>query len=169
MSGPGRGDGMTAARFAVILDAYGSEKRRWPSTERAAAEALLAASPEARARLAEAARLDRVLSASTAPEPSAALRAAILQAAPKATPADSVELRRRRIGFAETGRGLWQSLVGELGGLRPAGAVLGLALLLGVAVGGALESQTGASPATASVAPLDLVQLALFDDSYGEF
>lgn len=166
MSDQGPAGPMTVTRFAAILDAYGSAARRWPEAERAAAEALLAASPEARGLLAEATRLDRVLSAATAPEPSAALRAAILQAVPKQAAAG-------RPSFAEIGRGLWQSLAGvltgELGGLRPAGAVLGAALVLGVIAGGALESRTGSSTSAASAPTLDLVQLALFDDSYGEF
>jgi hypothetical protein len=166
MSDQRPGDRMKMARFAAMLGAYGSAPRRWPATERAAAEALLAASPAARALLAEAAQLDQALSTATAPAPSAALRAAILRAAPKPAMAE-------RPGFAQTGRGLWQSLAGaltrELGGLRPAGALLGLALLLGIVAGGAVESQTGSSPSTASAPTLDLVQLALFDDSYGEF
>lgn len=166
MSDQGPGRPMTATRFAAILDAYGSAARRWPEAERAAAQALLAASPEARGLLADAARLDGVLSAATAPEPSAALRAAVLRAAPKPAVAS-------RPGFVEIGRGLWRSLAGvltgELGGLRPAGAVLGVALMLGVVAGGALESQTGASTPVASAPTLDLVELALFDDSYGDF
>lgn len=157
---------MTVTRLAAILDAYGGEARRWPAAERAAAEALLTASPEARGLLAEVTRLDQMLSAAPAPEPSAALRAAILQAAPK--PAAT-----SRPSVAEIGRGLWQSLAGvltgELGGLRPAGAVLGIALVLGVVAGGALESQTEADTSVASAPTLDLLQLALFDDSYGEF
>lgn len=166
MSDAGRVGPMTVTRFAAILDAYGGVARRWPAAERAAAEALLAASPEARGLLAEATRLDRVLSAATAPAPSATLRAAILGAAPKPVAASRPRL-------AEIGRGLWESLAGvltgELGGLRPAGAVLGIALVLGVVAGGALESQTETGTSVAAAPTPDLLQLALFDDSYGEF
>jgi hypothetical protein len=154
-------EAMSIARLQAILDAYGAAPRRWPAAERAAAEALLAASGEARALRDRAAALDRALEGPEAPQPSSALRAAILQAAPM------------RTGAAEA-PSLWRWLLGvftgELGGLRPAGAVLGVALLLGVAAGGAVETgTTGTLTADAPEQALDFVQLALFDDSYGEF
>lgn len=154
---------MAMDRFAAILDAYGAAPQRWPADERAAAESLLAASAQARALQAGAARLDDVLAGSRAPAPSAALRRAILQAAPGAA--------SRPVPAAGTLRGLWQSLAatfaGELGGLRPAAAMLGIALILGAMAGGAVEVRT-MTLATAEQ-DVDLVQLALFDDSYGEF
>jgi hypothetical protein len=158
---------MPIDRFAAILDAYGAEARRWPAAERAAAESLLAASAEAQALQAQAAQLDQLLTASVAPAPSAALRAAILQVAPRGA-------GNRPAGAAETLRGLWQALLGtltgELGGWRPAGAVLGVALLLGVAAGGTVETQSGTTSSTAATEQsVDFVQLALFDDLYSEF
>ena len=48
-------------RFRELLDAYGAEPRRWPAQERGMAEALIAASPEARALRAKAAGLDVLL------------------------------------------------------------------------------------------------------------
>jgi hypothetical protein len=48
-------------RFRELLDAYGAEPRRWPAQERGMAEALIAASPEARALRAKAAGLDVML------------------------------------------------------------------------------------------------------------
>lgn len=158
---------MSIARLQAILDAYGAESRRWPAAERMAAEALLARSAEARALRDSAAGLDLVLSISTAPQPSPALRDAILQAARRPAPAPAP-------GAADPLRTLWRSLLGaltgELGGLRPAGAVLVLALVLGAVAGGAVE--TGSADGTSvamSEQNLDFVQLALFDDSYGEF
>ena len=168
MSDHERGDGaMSVARLAAILDAYGAAPRRWPAAEREAAETLLAASAEARALRDEAARLDRVLTASLAPVPSPALRAAILQAAPRLPSAEAA-------GFTESLRGLWQTLLGtltgELGGLRPAGAVLGLALLLGMIAGGTVETQSDDTSATVAAGQnVDLTQLALFDDPYAEY
>lgn len=158
---------MPIDRFAAILGAYGAETRRWPVAERAAAESLLAASAEARELHAEAAALDRLLTASVVPAPSAALRAAILQAAPHGS-------RIQPAGAVETLRGLWQALLGtltgELGGWRPAGAVLGVALLLGVAAGGTVETRSSDTQSTAATEEsLDFVQLALFDDPYSEF
>jgi hypothetical protein len=168
MSDQGQGgQRMPIDRFAAILDAYGAEAWRWPAAERAAAESLLAASAEARALRAQAAQLDHLLTVSVAPGPSAALRAAILQAAPRGDRAQSS-------GAVETLRGLWQALLGtltgELGGWRPAGAVLGVALLLGVAAGGTVETQSSDTQSTAATEQsVDFVQLALFDDLYSEF
>jgi len=158
---------MPIDRFAAILDAYGAEPPRWPTAERAAAQSLLAVSPEAQALHASAARLDRLLTASVAPAPSAAVRAAILQAAPRGIQAPPS-------GAVETLRGLWQALLGtltgELGGWRPAGAALGVALLLGVAAGGTVGTQSsGTRSTTAAEESVDFVQLALFDDAYAEF
>lgn len=59
---------MKPARLQEILDAYGADPRRWPSVERADAEALLAHSAEARRARDEAFRLDRVLACVPAPE-----------------------------------------------------------------------------------------------------
>jgi hypothetical protein len=52
---------MKLDRFTELLDAYGAEPRRWPPAERAAAQAFLAVSAEARGRLAAAAALDALL------------------------------------------------------------------------------------------------------------
>jgi hypothetical protein len=84
---------MNETRLKRLLEAYGAESERWPPGDRQAALALLAASPAARALVAEARRLDRLLEAvpvgSTAPAATAALRRRIaaLPAAPEADPA----------------------------------------------------------------------------------
>ena len=52
---------MLLQRFRELLDAYGGDPRRWPAAERGPAAELLATSPEARALLAEATTLDRLL------------------------------------------------------------------------------------------------------------
>lgn len=153
--------GMSLARFTVIVEAYGSEPRRWPVAERAAAETLLAASAEARALRDAAAALDTALSLSRAPAPSAALRSALLQAAP------------RQDRMRPASRGSWQALpgilAGELGGLRPAGAMLGTALLLGILAGGVVGAGVAPSTEPAIDADIDVIQLAMFDDQIAEY
>lgn len=74
---------MKAERLHELADAYGADLRRWPASERAFAESLLAADPSLKAVLDEAATLDALLNAAPAPVPSAALTARILVAAPK--------------------------------------------------------------------------------------
>jgi len=73
---------MDARRLDELLDAYGADPARWPADERAAAEALLASSPELRARVTAAAQLDALLDVMPAvSEPSAALRERVLASA----------------------------------------------------------------------------------------
>jgi len=73
---------MDEIRLRQILDAYGARPERWPEAERAAARALLASSPAARAAQADAARLDALLDAAPAPPaPPAELAARIVAAA----------------------------------------------------------------------------------------
>ena len=52
---------MPLSRFAALADSYGGDIGRWPEIFRDEARALAAASAQARARLAEAARLDAAL------------------------------------------------------------------------------------------------------------
>jgi hypothetical protein len=74
---------MDEARFAILLDAYGGDPRRWPGQERAQAEAFVKAFPERAAPLLEEAlKLDAALDAfAPPPPPTALLRARILRAA----------------------------------------------------------------------------------------
>jgi ferric-dicitrate binding protein FerR (iron transport regulator) len=74
---------MDGQRFLSIVEAYGAEPRRWPAAEREAAEAFARTDPEAAGALAEAAALEAVLDASVPPQPSAATRRRILEAAPR--------------------------------------------------------------------------------------
>lgn len=82
------------ARFEVLLDAYGADPERWPEAERAAALALLQRDPDARAMRAQAARIDALLGLAEPVEPSPALVARILAAAP--APAGA---KRRPLSF----------------------------------------------------------------------
>ena len=75
---------MKAERLHELADAYGADLRRWPASERAFAESLIAADPSLKAVLDQAAALDALLDAAPRPVPSAALKARILAAAPRA-------------------------------------------------------------------------------------
>lgn len=79
---------MDRTRFAALAEAWGGRIERWPTDERDAAWRFLAEAGEvAQALLAGALDLDEALEALRPPQPSAALRAAILAAAPRPRPA----------------------------------------------------------------------------------
>ena len=54
---------LTLRRFEALVDTYGADPHRWPQELRVDAQALLSASPEARALLTEARALDDVIDA----------------------------------------------------------------------------------------------------------
>lgn len=105
---------MDRERFATLLDAYGSDFRRWPADTRAAAAAYSAQNADAAALLAEARKLDAVLeSARENAQPSADLAARILASAPQAQrPAFD-----RRAMFALAACAVFGVLIGYGGGL----------------------------------------------------
>ncbi len=73
---------MTPDRFLTLVAAYGADRRRWPETERAAAEAFTATEAEmTRPALAEADDIDALLHASATPRVSMALRDKVIAAA----------------------------------------------------------------------------------------
>jgi anti-sigma-K factor RskA len=145
-------DRMTLERLQAILDAYGTSPARWPAAERAAATALLERSEAARAMLAAAADLDRLLDSAPTLTPSPELHAVVLARAPRAgVPA--------RLGLAAR----WRDFVAGLGGWRLAGPVLAASLVLGIVSGGWLARQAAAE------APPDLLALAQLDDSVAEY
>ncbi len=75
---------MNRERFDHLLEAYGADFRRWPAEERAAGEAFGAAhAGEVAGAMAAARGLDSALDAAVAGEPTPALSARILVAAPK--------------------------------------------------------------------------------------
>lgn len=101
---------MKLERFAELLAAYGAGAERWPESEREAAEALLAASPEARAALADARRLDRMLDA--LPNPAAGLD-------PGLVAARAIARSQAAAGAGASRRGFWW-FVPSLSGLAAA-------------------------------------------------
>ncbi len=142
---------MTLERMRALVAAYGGKPANWPAAERAAAEALLARSPEARAALAEAEPLDTLLDAVPALAPSPALRAAVLGGMPQGD----------RSGRGSRWQGL-RDLLGEFGALPAVRPLLFASLLLGLFAGYFNEDNT-------TEANGDLVQLAVYDDAYSEY
>lgn len=74
---------LDADRFTALAEAHGGDLARWPQDVREAARRRLAAAPELGRTLEEAASLDAALDAWRPQAASAALREAILAAAPK--------------------------------------------------------------------------------------
>jgi anti-sigma factor RsiW len=127
-----------AERFEAMLNAYGADPRRWPASERAAAEAFAAHDPRAPALLAAAADLDAAIGAASPSPASAALREAIVASARiKAAP-------RRSLWWA--GAGLGAALAGAA-----AGAVTVGIMAPGMSDDLSIEQVAGASTAFSQV------------------
>lgn len=101
---------LSLERFAALAEAYGAAIERWPVGERAAAQAM-ANGAAARAILARAQDLDRLLDSYRVPAPSSALAGRIL--------ADADRIVRRR----DMARNWWAGL--GLAGVGLAGALAG--------------------------------------------
>ncbi|WP_293397106.1 hypothetical protein [Nevskia sp.] len=109
---------MSLERFAVIVDAYGADPRRWPAAERDAAQSFAAADARAAVLLAEALALDASLDALPIPEPAGAV------------------LRRAAMPLPVTAHSSrWQELLVLLGGWRLALPAMAVALIVGINVG----------------------------------
>ena len=118
---------MTPERLLELIAAFGAEPGAWPDDERAAAKALLNASPELFAdALDEARGLDAMFARMPVPEPSAALSAVILHSAPQPR-------------SARQGRNWFADLIFPQGARWPAGAAFA-SLLMGVFGGYAYAS-----------------------------
>ena len=113
---------LSRERFAVIVDAYGADPRRWPSAERAAAEALAASDAEAGAWLAEARDLDGGLDA-------------WLDALPVPAPASATLRRAVMPPVAPAATSRWQEFLALLGGWRLALPAMAAALVVGIGFG----------------------------------
>jgi hypothetical protein len=79
-------DVMNLGRFEALVAAYGATPSRWPEEERDAAAAFARADPAAAALLAEADRIDALLFAHRVANPSRALRAMVIEGAPRRSP-----------------------------------------------------------------------------------
>ncbi|WP_300297259.1 hypothetical protein [Ferrovibrio sp.] len=122
---------MNLDRFTDLLDIYGADPQLWPARERAAADALLAVSPDARELQHAALRFDNHLLNAALPElePSDALRARIF-AQMAAMPAASAAAPGWRIQITEA-----LSLLFPAGRAMPQLAALALALFIGIGAG----------------------------------
>lgn len=158
---------ITLERFAGIVDAYGASPERWPADERAAAEAMVAGSAEARALLAEAAALDSVLSAAPVDAPSAALTERLIAARPRGPAA---------MASPRVSQGILRGLIDAVwpygSPVVPAGA-LAASIMLGVALGSVADITVAGEEAydTASVEAGTedrLVTLALAEPAWPE-
>lgn len=117
---------MNLERFAALIEAYGTDPRRWPAAERLAAQSLLAASAEAQRLVREAETFDALLAMPLPSiEPSAALRSRIMAQLPA---------RPKAPGW----RGQVAEAIGLLfprGHMVPQLAALTLALAIGIGAG----------------------------------
>jgi hypothetical protein len=91
---------MNAERFALLLDAYGAEPRRWPDSERAAALAFVRTDIRAAAMMEAAGEIDDLLAFHRAPLPSPMLATAIVARVPRRA------WTRARLWWAALGLGL---------------------------------------------------------------
>lgn len=155
-------------RLEEIVDAWGASPSRWPEAERGAAEALLAASSEARRLVDEAARLDVLLDAAPVEAPSAALMARLMAARPRPV----ADAPSRAAGSRARGR--WRSLIEAVwpyGSAAVPAGTLAAAIMLGVMVGGTadLSPLTETETVVAETAADDqLIALAMADVDWPE-
>jgi hypothetical protein len=125
---------LTLKRFRAKAESYGADLKRWPEALRGEGEALLKVSPEARAVLDEARRLDQAIAAGSAEEDArlwppgeqdaalARLRASVV-ARIAAPPGSRPE--HRRAGWALSLRLRWAGLVTAGGFAIMAGLLIG--------------------------------------------
>jgi len=149
----------TLDRLRDVLDAYGAEPERWPTSEREGLAALIARSADARRLQADAARLDCVLDALPAAPPTPGLEDRILAAAvasPAASPAVAslADVRARRAVHA-------RRRTGWLAAALPLAAAAALAAWLVRAPDDAPDVQVVAVAVTLPATEVD----ALLDES----
>ncbi|MGB5949740.1 MAG: hypothetical protein WBG82_10510 [Parvibaculum sp.] len=169
---------MTIGRLTELLAAYGADPKRWPADERPAAEAMLAASADARALAERERELDLMLDAAPDAEVPAALIERLVAARPRPAVARPIvarpgAARQRSVVGGERGflagfaRAVWPYGSPAL----PAGA-LAASIVLGIAFGAAMPSALGGlyveKAIAASSAGDPLVSLALADNEYPE-
>lgn len=137
---------MSLERLRAVLDAYGAAPAHWPQAERAAADALIDSSADARAIVAQAAQLDALLDLVHPPAPTTAL---------------AQRLQSRRFGWRGLRAVAWCEAFGRRMGrwmtspkhqaAAVAGALL-LGLLLGTEINAGDETVTAVSGAPSRIA-----------------
>jgi hypothetical protein len=138
---------MNRERLDELIDAYGADPVRWPAAERAAAQALLARTPDARTRLAEAAALDSRLDSwpGSVPALDPARLAAAASAVPQPRPLSRPRTAIRWTPFA------WQGAAG-----------LAAAALAGFLIGWSGLDTTLTAPTADNI---DSVAMAIIEDA----
>lgn len=166
--------GMTMGRLTELLAAYGADPRRWPADERPAAEAMLAASADARALAERERELDLMLDAAPDAEVPAALIERLVAARPRpmaAGPAAATRQRPVAGGMRSFLAGFTRAVWPYGSPVLPAGA-LAASIMLGIAFGAAMPSALGGLYAEKTIATSTtgdpLVSLALADNEYPE-
>jgi hypothetical protein len=146
---------MTLDRLQTLLDTHGAKVARWPESDQRALEALLAASAEARAMVAEAAALDRVLDAAPAGRTSrlvtltdrivAEARAGAVAAIPRKALPPPVSKRPRWPAVAAMAASLLIGVYGGFNGWAPQALqqVAGLSAEQGTTIAAEDDSQDG--------------------------
>jgi len=167
---------MTPTEFASLLDVYGGDRTRWPAEARAAAAHLVARDAGARALLAEAEALDRVLE--RAPLPGLATEAALadrIVAAAQRSPrivkiggASPIAPGSTQVALAAGSVARGPSRSRSLGGKVGAAGLLVASLMVGVVIGRTNLPQQ-VLPALADIAGLvsdrnNLRLIALLDE-----
>ena len=111
---------MTIERLICLLETYGGHPRRWPETDRAAAESLILESPQAQELLTKARALDN-----------------LLDALPPLPATDNVRRRILTQVDSVSGPGTRQSAIADwfLGHWWPQVAALTAAAILGIFIG----------------------------------
>ena len=146
---------MPLSRFAALADSYGGDIGRWPEIFREEARALVAASAQARTRLAEAARLDAALMAGS--------RRDLETLLPPGTEDAAVERLRRGVAgriaapsLSPAPRAAWQSwLADRLPALPRLNNLANLANLAGLATAGGVVVMAGLLVGALTVAQPD--------------
>jgi len=163
---------MTLERLEELVGAYGASAHRWPAAERAATEALLAQSADARALVGRAAELDALLDMAPSAVPSPMLVSGIMATRPRPASPAIVSARTRPSPWRSLARAVWPYGSPAF----PAGA-LAASIMLGITFGVAVPSSLSllgiTGSATASVATSNgtgeqLVSLALAENDYPE-
>lgn len=129
---------MTLDAFEALAEAYGGDIARWPAAAQTAARALAAADSRAERALSEAAALDAIIAADSAPQVSAALTSRVLEdaagvAAERASAAVAPAAARSSSRFAPD---FWRRLAEQIGlDPRPLAAGLAAAIVAGLSIG----------------------------------
>lgn len=147
---------MTLDRFTELLDRYGSQREQWPAPERAAAEHLLATSPEAATTLAHVKRIEALMQAH---DPGREVGQDALVRLSNSVLAKLPPMGMRR-------RPWWQAALDHLGTALGAGREWGPRLAVSVAAAAMLGMVTGGLLPTGEAQPMSAAELLAMTHTY---